>query len=82
MKDLIERLRFGSIDDDLLDAVKEAADALEAQAARIAELEALVLHAADLLDDASDCIGLGPDAALRWFACKDKFRDALKEKQQ
>jgi hypothetical protein len=29
-KDLIQRLRFGSIDDDLLAAAKEAADALEA----------------------------------------------------
>ena len=49
MSDLVQRLRFGSIDDDLLDAAKEAADEIErlrvdhaaAMAAMDAEIERL-----------------------------------------
>ena len=51
--DLIERLCHGSIDDDLLDAAKEAADILSTWARSLDDREARVVRMRDMLSQAA-----------------------------
>ena len=52
MNDITERLRNGSIDDDLLDAAKEAANEIDRLQARVTHLEQLVTDATYTLSKA------------------------------
>jgi hypothetical protein len=52
MSELTDRLRNGSIDDDLLDAAKEAANEIDRLQARVAHLEQLITDATYTLSKA------------------------------
>lgn len=77
MSDLVKRLRIGTIySDDEMTTRHEAADALEAQAARIAELEAALLN---LIEHTLDCeleldklhgLGNGAGAGMSSVLCE------------
>jgi hypothetical protein len=59
MTDITERLQNGSIDDDLLDAAKEAANEIDRLQARVAHLEQLVTDAVYMLSKARMWNGMG-----------------------
>ena len=71
---LVDRLRNGSIDDDLLDAAKAAADEIE-------RLRAAAQQARDALSDAEHALELGLDAlresADRYHAEMEGYRAAM-----
>jgi hypothetical protein len=78
--ELVQRLLWPASDTDAHDTAKEAADALEAQAARIAELEAKVARLREALQ-AVQTAACQKDNDTSSADCFDIAGDALKDTQ-